>query len=359
MSSSGRIEKVNTTPLELNFWEPIIFRSDTIQAEIDRLAGARTPPAERQVQFVHPRSVEPGLGLAPGIRVTLSVLLPGEATEPVRHNATEVNFCIQGRGTSQVGHKEIPFNLYDVWTTPSFEPHCHVNDGSDIQVRLTYSNAPLLEKLNVYLLEDAPVVADEEAPSTEVKDEPERSSPFGSFYLEDGQAMLMPYETLVNPETVPSLALHWPWSEVHGHLDELVGLGKSYVGRRLYLMYNPSTGRTNGTTRSFFATMTIRPPNIVDRPHRHVSAAINYFFRGHGWSRIGGRKYEWNAGDLMLTAPGWMVHNHASGDESVYELTVQDQPFHIAGESLLWQEDLKHPARLLGYESGFVTNRVS
>jgi gentisate 1,2-dioxygenase len=170
--------------------------------------------------------------------------------------------------------------------------------------------------------------------------------------------MLMPYELLVDPPALPSPALHWPWAAVKQHLDQLEALGASYVGRRLYLLYNPLTGRTNGTTPSFFATITIRPPSIVDRPHRHVSAAINYFFRGSGWSRVGGRRYEWSAGDLMLTAPGWMIHHHASDDgDRVYELTVQDQPLNLAMESLLWQEDLKRPPRVLGAEGGFATNR--
>jgi len=72
---------------------------------------------------------------------------------------------------------------------------------------------------------------------------------------------------------------------------------------------------------------------------------------------VEGKMYEWKAGDLMLSAPGWGVHNHASYDEPVYELTVQDQPLNIYMESLLWQEDLKHPAALLGSEAGFDTNR--
>ena len=59
----------------------------------------------------------------------------------------------------------------------------------------------------------------------------------------------------------------------------------------------------------------------------------------------------------MLSAPGWGVHNHASYDEPVYELTVQDQPLNIAMESLLWQEDLQRPVAVLGAETGFDTNR--
>ena len=72
------------------------------------------------------------------------------------------------------------------------------------------------------------------------------------------------------------------------HLDKLSRWATDYRGRRLYLLYNPATGRTNGTTPNFFATMTIRPPEIVDRPHRHVSAAINYYFQGSGHSVVGG-----------------------------------------------------------------------
>jgi gentisate 1,2-dioxygenase len=71
---------------------------------------------------------------------------------------------------------------------------------------------------------------------------------------------------------------------------------------------------------------------------------------------VAGNRYEWKAGDLMLSAPGWAVHNHASYDDYVYELTVQDQPLNIYMESLLWQESMKEPAVLLGAQPGFDTN---
>ena len=235
----------------------------------------------------------------------------------------------------------------------------HSNDSDDLVVRLSYSNSPLLEKMEIHLVEENPPADEVATPDaggngsgTDSRDE----SPFGTFDI-GGGAMLMPYEQLISPPSVESPVLHWPWETVHRHLEDLAALGDTYRGRRLYLLYNPMTGRTNGTTPSFFSTITIRPPGIVDRPHRHASAAINYFFQGHGNSRVAGKRYEWHAGDLMLTAPGWAIHNHASGDERVYEMTIQDQPLNIAMESLLWQEDLKHPPRLLGASSGFDTNR--
>ena len=359
-------------PPALDLWEPVIITGEQISQEAERLAALPRPAnGRRESTFIHPRASAPGNGLAPGIRVVLSVLKPGEETAPIRHNSTQVNFCIRGSGSANIGGATVPYSQYDVWNTPSFRAYTHRNDGNDLAVRLTYSNAPILEMLNIHIIEERP----DERPSAsgaqsstgqsstgqsstgEEREDPRRKSPYGIVTLDNG-SQLMPYEILINPQAVESNTLHWPWAQVKKHLDKLESLGKSYLGRRLYMMYNPMTGRTNGCTPSFFATITIRPPKIVDRPHRHTSAAINYYFHGRGRSTVEGKVYEWKAGDLMLSAPGWGVHNHASYDEPVYELTVQDQPLNIYMESLLWQEDLKHPAALLGSEPGFDTNRA-
>jgi gentisate 1,2-dioxygenase len=342
------------------YWAPIVVTKREIDTEVERLAGLPLPAnGRRESLIVHPLAEANAPGFAPGIQVKLSVLKPGEKTAAFRHNATEVNFCIRGTGSTLVAGKRIDFARYDVWNHPSYAAYRHVNDGKDLQVRLTYSNVPLLQHMQVYLPEDrteAELRPAEESPEERASD-PRRKSPYGMIRIGADGGMLMPYEILINPEAVISKPLHFPWEEVKRELDKLEALGKDYVGRRLYMMYNPITGRTNGITPNFFATMTIRPPKIVDRPHRHVSAAINYYFHGTGYSTVAGNRYEWGPGDLMLSAPGWAVHNHASNDDHVYELTVQDQPLNIYMESLLWQESLKEPAALLGSEPGFETNR--
>lgn len=339
-------------------WEPLVIPRADIKAEAARLAeGAPPQVGGRESLIVHPRSTGPGRGLAPGIRVTLSVLLPGETTPPIRQNSTEVSFCIGGGGTAVVGDRKFEFGQHDVWTTPAWTTRQVTNDTEAPQVRLTYSNAALLDQLGVHMVDIDPVDA------LDLQAEPAEAVPdttVGIVELAGAGALLMPYEIVISPPNVAATPLHWPWPEVKDSLDRLTALGEEYRGRRLYLLYDPRTGRTNGTTPSFFATITVRPPKIVDRPHRHVSAAINYYFRGSGHSIVGGKRYDWEAGDLMFSAPGWMVHHHVSGpDEQVYELTIQDQPYHLALDSLLWQEDLKRPARLLGAEPGFETNRGS
>jgi gentisate 1,2-dioxygenase len=346
---------------ENTYWAPIVVTKKEIDAAIERLADLPQPAnGRRESLIVHPLAAANAPGFAPGIQVKLSVLKPGEKTAAFRHNATEVNFCIGGSGHTLVADRRIAFAQYDVWNHPSYAIYRHVNDGKDLQVRLTYSNTPLLQHMQVYLPEDEPSAElhpVDDAEEKAHKSDPRRKSPFGMIPLGKEGGMLMPYEILINPQTVESKPLHFPWKDVKRELDKLEALGEDYAGRRLYMMYNPVTGRTNGATPNFFATITIRPPKIVDRPHRHVSAAINYYFHGKGYSMVAGNRYEWAAGDLMLSAPGWAVHNHASYDGHVYELTIQDQPLNIYMESLLWQEDLKKPAALLGSQPGFETNR--
>ena len=338
---------------------PVVIKKEEINAEIERLAALPRPPnGRRESRVVHPQTGV-GDGLAYTIRVSICVLKPGERTRPMRHNSSLVDFCIRGAGHVLVNGKRIDYQQHDVWTTPPWSVFENFNDTDELQVRLSYSNSPLLEKLNVHIVEEGPQLDSIATKAAEKTEHSAKISPFGTFTLSEDGAYLMPYERLINPDHIDVTPLHWPWQRVKSELDKLRDLGNSYAGRRLYLMYDPATGRTNGTTHTFFATITIRPKNIVDRPHRHVSAAVNYYFHGRGYSTVEGKRYEWEAGDLMLSAPGWAIHNHASKDEDVYELTIQDQPMHLALGSLLWHEDLKGEPKLLGLSSGFETNRAA
>jgi len=338
--------------------EPVVIPKEAIDAEIQRLANRPVPANGRRISLITKPDTGAGNGLASGIAVSLCVLKPGERTKPIRHNSTQVNFCIQGAGAALIEGKTIRYEQYDVWNTPPWAVYEHVNDTDELQVRLTYSNSALLEKLGIHIVDENPLAsASFGNDSQPAGDSHGGASPFGTIQLTDDGAALLPYEKLISPDVVKVEALHFPWKKVKQELDKLTALGKSYVGRRLYLLYNPVTGHTNGTTNNFFATMCVRPRNIVDRPHRHTAAAINYYFSGRGYSVVEGKTYSWKAGDLMLAAPGWAIHNHASLDEDVYELTIQDSPLNIWMGSLVWQEDLQQQPQVLGRTGGFKTNR--
>lgn len=345
------LDMTDRQPVEYQGLAPVRITGEEIEAEIARLAEAEMRE-HRRTAIVHPGLVD-GFGLMPSCTVSINVLLPGERTAPHRHNSSVVNFCLRGSGGSIIAGKEISFKERDVWTTPPWAIHQHINDTDQVQVRLSYSNSGLLDRLKVHVVDAEPGLDPHEVlGDPDRKDDASRGEVVG----EDG-ASLLTYEHLISPDPPYQRALHWPWPVLEERLIDLKQTrGKEYQGRRLYLLYDPTTGRTQGTTAAFFATMAILPCGHVDVPHRHTSAAINYYFSGSGYSIVGGKRYEWKAGDLMLSAPGWMPHGHAAneGDEDVLALTIQDSPLQIALGSLLWVENLAvGRTEALGVTEGF------
>src|ERR687887_613575 len=98
--------------------EPVVIAREAIEAEVERLAALPRPENGRRVSVVANPASGPGECLARGVAVSLCVLLPGERTRPIRHNSSQVNFCIRGRGTTVVAGRRIGYEQYDVWNTP-------------------------------------------------------------------------------------------------------------------------------------------------------------------------------------------------------------------------------------------------
>jgi gentisate 1,2-dioxygenase len=348
------VDRSGQVPSDYRPLQPLLISKAEIEDQVERLCEG-TFRGSRRVEIVNPALMQSG-SLYPAVTVSLNVLLPGERTTPHRHNSSVVNFAIQGSGETVIGGRTVSWGKWDTWSTPPWMVHQHINDTDEVQVRLSFSNSGLLDLLGVHVFEDATDL-DANQPMGDPGAELEKSVR-GETIGADGAALLT-YEQLISPEPPYQPALHWPYKALHDRLQKLRALGQEYKGRRLFLMYDRSTGRSQGTTSTFFATITMRPAGIIDEPHRHTSAAVNYIFRGRGWSIVGGQHYEWGAGDLMLTAPGWMNHGHASHEgEDVYELTIQDSPLQIGIGSLLWVENLKQErTEALGVTAGYETNR--
>src|SRR5580658_6507739 len=179
------LDRTGGTAPPIALWPSVIIPKEAIEAEVERLSALPRPAdGRRRSLIVHPNSEPPGLGLAPGIRVSLDVLLPGESTAPIRHNSSQVNFCIAGAGTANVAGKRFAFDRFDVWNTPSMDAYAIENKTGERQVRLTYSNAALLEKMNVHIVdENPPAAALEPAPAAAQSEENHDQNPFGTFEL--------------------------------------------------------------------------------------------------------------------------------------------------------------------------------
>jgi gentisate 1,2-dioxygenase len=143
----------------LDPWEPTLIARAEIESDVERLAAIPRPENGRHASiFVHPRATAPGWGLAPGIRVTMSVLKPAERTAPIRHDSTQVHICIRGSGMTEIAGRSIVCRQFDAWNAPSSQIYMHFNDGIGLQARLPYSNAPLLEMPNIHVADDVPLL---------------------------------------------------------------------------------------------------------------------------------------------------------------------------------------------------------
>jgi gentisate 1,2-dioxygenase len=357
MSETFKFHDVGSTvPRKQDLWPTLIVPRAAIDAEIERLASIDLPAGGRRASAVeHPSNTGPVPAFAPGIDVTIEVLKPGEETTAIARNSSGVDMCIRGSSVAVIGRNTLEVEKFDVWNVPSMQAYRYRNVSKDLFVRLSYSNAPLLERLEVHYVDLKPKPADR-GDLSQGDDSRARDKAEVIGLGKDG-AQLLGYEYLVDIDTIEWKPLLWRWRDVSPHLEKVYTRDTSYTGRHLYLLYNPATERRMGTSPCFFATLAKYPPGKVDMPHRHVSAAINYYFIGHGKSNVMGRRLEWEAGDLHLSAPGWAVHHHASREQGFCALTIQDHPLHIAMDSLLWQENMQSPILKLGSErQGFQTN---
>lgn len=347
------------------FWPVVVVPREDLILNLQSISEGQ-PGKDRRREFLvsHPYAGDSYPGLAPGIEALFGVLNPGERTETRRSNISAVSIVLGGTARAVIEGANLDLTRWDVWITPSMCPHFLENTTDEPFEYLSYSNASLLERLEILYDELLPGDAAFTVPQDSQSRRPDSSvrakDAFPPIDLLTGGGKLLTYEHLVDPDPTPSCAVLWRWEEVNAHSALVRGLGTRYSGRPLFCLYNEATGIRNGTTPNLFATIAFYPPNKVDIPHRHTSSALNYILEGSGWSVVDGTRVEWKAGDIMLSAPGWAPHGHASGEEGATILTVQDEPLQLATESLVWQENLTDaPILRPGKQQGFQTNAAA
>ena len=338
-------------PLPPRPWPALIVPGEAISMEVERLSALdRAGGKRRSSEIVHPASQGQTPCVAPGLSVSINVVKPGETVVVPRDNASRIEFCIGGDGSALIGDRRFTTGKWDTWTVPSMIRREYRCDGKRPLVWLSYANTPLLARLDILYSDEREAMPRKQG-LNQMDEKFIRQNAPDIPILSDG-ARLRGYEFLTDIEVAENPALIWPWQEVATQLASEEGDGK----RGLLLLYNPATGRRNGTTHSFFATLAQMPPGagrpVPKRGHKHSSFACNYHFKGAGSSVVDGQHFDWKAGDLMLSAPSWSEHAHGASPEGAAVLTVQDHPLQIGIESLIWQEEMDGPILTLGSEPG-------
>jgi gentisate 1,2-dioxygenase len=88
---------------------------------------------------------------------------------------------------------------------------------------------------------------------------------------------------------------------------------------------NPVTG--GPVMQTIGATMQMLRPGERTKAHRHTGSFVYQCCKGHGYSIIGGKRFEWSERDIFCV-PSWMWHEHAnlSASDDVCLFTFNDLP---------------------------------
>ena len=210
-------------PHRNEIWAAHLVRAADVARAVATL-GEGSPGADgrREILAAHPQSKAPALGLAPAIAVSFGILLPGERTRLRRRNASSFSLGLGGQAMVHVRERELSVGLRDGWNTPGMQPEQLENHGDVPFTYVTYSNAPLLQRLDALHEElDPPAPRPEEKREGAPRAERAKDVAGQAIAIGDDGAMILPYEHLVDPDFVDSRSLLWRWQDVRPHLGHV------------------------------------------------------------------------------------------------------------------------------------------
>ena len=282
---------------------PVLWRYSDLRSHVLRSVELVSPEkAGRRVIYLNNpgrRDVAAAVGW---LYSGLQVMHPGEVASAHCHSASALRFIMEGAGAYTVvdGHK-MTLGENDFVLTPNGTWHehgvsadgstCIWQDGLDI---------PLVNCLeaNFYAVHDnlQQRVGHPVDDTTNTWGAPGLRPSTGEW--SKGYSPLLKYEWLPTYES-----LHRYASATDGSAYD--GVLMNYV--------NPVTG--GPVMQTIGASMQMLRPGEHTRAHRHTGSFIYQVAKGHGYSIIGGRRFDWQARDIFCV-PAWTWHEHANGSDS-------------------------------------------
>jgi gentisate 1,2-dioxygenase len=232
----------------------------------------------------------------------LQAMKPGEITPAHKHTASAHRFIMEGGGAYTVvdGHR-ISLGKNDYVLTPNgcWHDHgvaadgktCIWQDGLDI---------PLMNcmETNFYAVYDAPA----QTPAFPANDLP---LTYGCGMLPDGvEPWGKPYS--------PTMVYRWEQTRDAIWNYAKVSDGSPFDGH-IMRYSNPLTG--GWALQTMGAQMQMLRPGLHTRAHRHTGNVVYNVAQGHGYSVIGGKRFDWQEHDIFCV-PAWQWHEHVNLDPS-------------------------------------------
>lgn len=253
----------------------------------------------------------PGLAGAPWATPTLwgaiQHLGPREGAPAHRHSPAAIRFVLEGRGVfTTVEGDAISMEPGDLVLTPPGLWHDHLNPTDDPMTWFDGLDLPLVGYLDATFVEKPPT-ADHQI---------ERGTNLSESMWPTGAVV----DTTLATDSSHSPRLRYPWAETDAALQAALERSESGVASVSYR--NPATGG------SALPTLECRMHRIAQGgrslPTQKTGHSLFVIYRGRGESVIGGTRFRWEAGDILV-APSWAAVEHGA-ETDVDVLEISDEP---------------------------------
>lgn len=259
----------------------------------------------------------------------IQVMKPGEAASAHRHMASALRFIIEGSGAYTIVNGErLTLRANDFVITPNGTWHEHGNDGGHSPcIWQDGLDIPLINALEANFYQVHPDLHQEVA------------RPVNASNFKYGNIALKPLEPDWSKPYSPLLKFTWESTYEALRLYATATGGSPFDGVVMEYI-NPLTGGAVMPTMG--AQMQMLRAGEATRAHRHTGNVIYHVAKGHGYSIIGGKRFDWREHDIFCV-PSWAWHEHANASFSDDACLFSFNDFPVMNSLAIYHEEAYVP----------------
>lgn len=218
---------------------------------------------------------------------------PGKVSSVHRHSWDAMMLVLEGSGWTEVNGVRYEWRPWDSVYLPAWAWHRQGNNSDKPARYITFSSEPLIETLNLAILEDAGDTETSELPGIpQYTPGPDGDDPYARRL-----------------RRLSRIQDNYRKARVLTNYDDLTMLVNKKGSRSTFLVDRAIDNLTTGLTM----VMLQLAPGRWQKKHRHGGEAWLYVLEGRGHSEIDGQSHEWKAGDLIVV-DHWAWHQHFNDD---------------------------------------------
>lgn len=297
-----------TVANDIEPWEPrancipMLWKYEDLRELVLKSSELVTPEqAGRRVVYLVNDKLK-HISAAVGLLYTgIQVTRPGESTSAHKHKASALRFIMEGKnGYTVVDGNKIMLEVNDFVITPNSTWHEHgVEEDGETCIWQDGLDIPLVNMLeaNDYAVYDG----------KQPLEKPLNYSP-----ITYGCAGLVPNETHWDKPYSP--LFKYSWSKVYPALIEALKVNDINPFDGIFMKYsNPLTG--GHVMQTMGAAMQLLPAGFKGKAHKHTGSIVYQCAKGHGYSIINGKRFDWKERDIFCV-PSWAWHEHHNLSET-------------------------------------------